>query len=306
MTSAPTFNLSVEERSVLGRGLHVLALGPDRMEIAVKERIPTFMVFMSLIPVILLLFLLLFSFLVSAFDSEHPEIYANHLATFPLFLLCLLLNRIVASKCDTGGFRAVRLFAGTAWAVARRNRLPSYERVKQIEPLPAVSGNLTPWEDRIILHTSTRKLVLKKRWYSDVRTVNDCRAILTRLVKECSEKEAMSAAFEAQSTMDAFPTELPHEQYAAVVDQGWLLALSPAEMSMMSRMTMEAKAALMGIAWALDGLLILIGFFVFDPKRPDFGITVTRRRERRRPLPTGRGADLGHAPHFKRGGPEIA
>ena len=239
-----TFNLNEDEKAILRRTLRVIALEPNRIEFAVKRR------FLSSTP-LLLEFLHLAMFVIgslavlslplvrslenSSFGSLNlglhlaPEAKAFFLVVSPLVALAFFLNKGLFSRYESRPIRSICLFAGTAWCICRRRPKPSYELLVRLEPIVKTIGQ--PHDLRFRLRTDLRLLMLKQRRF-DEWSVKKAREILARLVADCSRFPLRSATVEVAAACDEAAVDLPRERYAAVVDQDWLVSLSPNEMAL--------------------------------------------------------------------------
>jgi hypothetical protein len=260
----PTFGLTEEEQRLLRRTLRVIALEPGRLELAVKERTVSFVTVLLSLPLVFFLLFFLCAVLWAA-----ASVQAEVLATLPFVLLSFLLNRAVAPRYEAEQVRSICLFAGTTWARGRRSRLPSYEVLIRVEPTKLVDQGETRFDTRIILTTSVRQMVLKRRRFDEASTTA-CRNLLTRLVQACSTQVEPSPAVESLAARDVVPIELPHPRYAAVVNENWLLSLTPNEMVMKSAGTATGEETVFSFIWILDAAAVLIGFLLYLDKQLEF------------------------------------
>jgi hypothetical protein len=263
-TAAPptTFGLSEEEQRLLRRTLRVIALAPDRLEIAVKERRLSLAAFVWGLPLFAFLTFFLCAVLVAPADGQ-----AQLLSTLPLLALAYLLNKAIFPRYEAERLRSICLFAGTAWARGRRTRLPSYELLLRVEPTRLVEHGETRFDTRIILRTSVRQMVLKRRRFDEAST-NACRALLARLVQACSIQTEASPAVELLAAKDAVPIELPHPWYAAIVNEDWLLSLTPNELAMKSAGAITVTNVLLVLTSLVDASAVFFALLPYlDPQR---------------------------------------
>jgi hypothetical protein len=246
MTDAPptTFNLSEEEKAILRKTLRVIALEPDRIEFAVKsgKDMPRWLLFAVLLTAADAL-------MVTVFLAYHDVPVANLVPLFSTLLaLSLLLGWMVFSKYDVQPIRSVCLFAGSAWVICRGRRIPSYELLVELDPIKTTIDGETRYDPRPRLHTDVRMLALRRRRFNELDT-NRCRAVLTKLIEQCTRFPNPSPAVQALGDADRVPWRLPRPQYKALIDHPWLVSLSPDELVL--RLTPRQ--------WHMGATLVLCG-----------------------------------------------
>ena len=72
-------------------------------------------------------------------------------------------------------------------------------------------------------------LALRRRRFNELDT-NRCRAVLTKVIEQCTRFPNPSPAVQALGDADRVPWRLPRPQYKALINHPWLVSLSPDEL----------------------------------------------------------------------------
>jgi len=229
MTNAPptTFNLTEEEKAILRRTLYVIVLEPDRIEFVVKTR-PR----LPLWAAANVLFTSVFAVLSASFLYDAGIAILDLLPFYStLVISSFFLNWLAFSRYALRPIRSVCLFAGSSWAICRRRRAPSYERLVEIDPIKTRVDDEIRFDPRPRIRTDVRILALKLRRFGE-REMKMCREALAKLTEQCVPFPDPSPVVRRFGDADQVPWDLPRPLYRALIDHPWLVSVAPDELAM--------------------------------------------------------------------------
>jgi hypothetical protein len=183
-----TFNLTEEEKAILRSTLRVVALEPDRIELAVKEPPQVRRLQLSFVLIGAVAFAL-----VCIFDDS-LSLTVSFVNALPLIGLAFLWAAIGTRPIRNILLRrTIAFFPDTAWSICRRQGRGGWPHKKMIfgllvrvDPVKSDADGKTEFDTSLRIRTDLGVLTIKRRRFEKTPTAR-CREILSRVVGDCTK-----------------------------------------------------------------------------------------------------------------------